>query len=695
MTRASWGSAFLGAFLLFAIQPLFAKWLLPTLGGNPVAWSLCLVCFQTLLVAGYAWAHWCAMHLTKRTQVFAQAGLLTVAGAVAVVQLWSPAVPTFASAEHNAAASVARLPLVLLWHVGLPYVALATTTPVLSHWAALTKPERQATGSQRKAPLLYAVSNAGSLLGLVCPLAIEPWVTVSSQLSLWAAAFAVFAAMMLATGWSTLAQRPSRDPLPQASPGPLRTTQQETSQETTARKETLFWFVGALVPSAMLVAATNHITVDIAATPLLWVLPLALYLISFILTFSVWRAPWRGVTLVLWALAVLGVTLNAFAQGAASLAQQVGTTLLALFTACLLCHGELARRRPAENQLTRFYLTIASGGALGSALVSVVTPFLFADYCELELAALAVFGVLLFAPNSRGVLAWPRWQRQVLWVATGLGLPLLLGSLAIRLEGENHQGQIVERRRGLLGPVRVVEANGQRLLVHGRIQHGMQLLDPTLRQLPTLYFAKGTALERVMQSLDRGRPARVGVLGLGVGTIAAYGRNGDTFRFYELDPNVIDLAQSHFTFLSDSAAQVEVVPGDGRLSISQEPPQSFDVIILDAFASDAVPVHLLTREAFSIYVSRLAPTGLLLANVSNRHLAVARVVQQSATANGLISTFIETPTNPLTHAAHVEWAVMADNQATLQAAVGAAAAHAPGPGVLWTDDHASVLSILR
>lgn len=660
--------AFVGAALLFVVEPMLAKWLLPTLGGNPATWSACVASFQLLVLAAYAYANELARR-SPRTQAAVHWGVLAVAvfagmSATSVVSA-APSVPS--------AISVSWL---LLRRVGVPFFALAATTPLLSHWAGLER---------RPAHALYAVSNGGALLGLLgYPFLVEPFWDVGAELRAWAVAFFLFAVTMVPSCVRALRAPVEISPL---APRELR--------DAPSFAERARWLVYSFVPSVMLLAATNHITVDVAATPLLWVVPLAVYLGSFIVAFGAWRPSWRGPVLVAWVVGALGLATNAYSQGATALYRQVGATLLALAAAAVACHCELAHDRPRPARLTSYYLTIAVGGALGGAFVSFVAPLVFADYYELELGAVATFAVLVVAARAGARDPWTRRQRLALFLGCGLCLPLLLVGLLVRLSPALRDGTVVEKRRSFLGSLRVVDVPGGRLLTHGRIQHGMQLRDPAFRRTPTMYFGAGTALERAMTT-GADRPRRIGVVGLGVGTIAAYGKPGDRLRFYELDPNVVDIARRDFTFLADSAATVDVVVGDGRLSLSREHAAAFDVLVLDAFASDAVPVHLVTREAFALYARVLVPDGLLLVNVSNRHLAVDRVVRGSARANGFASVFVETATNAGEHVSHVEWAVAARDRELLARVLGATPNVVPkSPDVLWTDTRASVLSILR
>ncbi len=661
---------FLGAALLFVVQPMLGKWLLPAVGGSPSTWTACLLFFQTLLLAGYAYAHFITRRFAPRQQLTLHAFLVVAAAVVLVIT------PVDRSPVLAAGEPALTIPWALLRAVGLPYLVLASSAPLLQAWAALAL--------QREAHWLYALSNAGSVVGLLAhPFVLEPVLSLHAERSAWRALFWIFGASTVLTLARLWRLEPSVATPESAAPAPPPIPAQRSR-----------WLVLAFVPSVLLLSATQHLTVDIAPMPLLWVVPLLIYLLSFVVAFSVWKRAWRGPLLVAWVVGAAALGVNAFAQAAAPLPTQLAGTLIALGSACLLCHGELAGARPDRRGLTGYYLVIASGGALGGVFVSLVAPLVFSDYYELELGAVLVFAVLFFAPRTGA--EWTPFERRALLLGSALAVPLLAASVLVRALPPKRQGVVVERSRSFLGPLRVVDAAAGRVLTHGRIQHGLQLQDPALRRTPTLYFGVGTGIARVMEAGPRERARRMAVLGLGIGTLASYGRPGDTLRFYELDPRVIDLARRDFTFLADSAAEISTTLGDGRLALERESPRGFDVLVLDAFASDSVPVHLLTREAFAIYLRHLAPDGVLVANLSNRFLSLDRVVRASARASGLACAVVKTNTDAAHHVVRAEWALMArDPQALASLALGLPLSEASGPEVLWTDDRASIVPIMR
>jgi len=658
---------FASAWLLFAIEPMLAKLLLPTLGGSPATWAACMVAFQLLLLGGYAYAHLGARWLDTSRQAALHVLVVVVAvGMTLQTQLGAP--PALGSLPL-----ALSVPWFVLRRIGAPFFVLASSAPLFARWAGPLG---------RSGHALYSVSNAGALLGLLAyPFLLEPFVGLPVQLSLWAAGFVLFGLSVLPVCVVVTRRQPRRRPnVPRLVP----------------LRQKLHWLACAFVPSALLLAVTNYISVDVAATPLLWVTPLVLYLASFIVAFGELGPRLRSPALVMWVAGSAWLALNGFATGAVPLGRQVAPALLALLGASLLCHGELSRGRPGDAEPTGYFLLIASGGVLGGVFVSLLAPLVFSDFYELELVSVALFVQLMLGlrRESRAETS-SRAARLLVYVGAGLCLPLIAGEVLLRSASNTAAGRVVERRRSFLGPLRVVDLAEGRVLTHGRIQHGMQLFGAA-RHTATMYFGAGTAVERALDGGAPERPRRLGVVGLGVGTLASYGRRGDALKFYELDPNVIELARRDFTFLRDSAAQIAVVAGDGRLLLAHEAPQAFDVLVLDAFSSDAVPVHLLTREAFEIYLRHLAPDGLLLVNVSNRHLAVERVVRASARAVGLSCEVVETKTNALGHVAHVVWAATAKDPARLSRLLkDLPRAAARAPDVLWTDSRASVLSILR
>jgi hypothetical protein len=446
----------------------------------------------------------------------------------------------------------------------------------------------------------------------------------------------------------------------------------------------------------MLLAVTNHITVDVAAVPFLWVAPLALYLLSFVLVFGDGRAYRRGLFLPLWVVCTGALGAGLFAQGSASLAQQLLVPLASLFVCAMLCHGELALSRPAPAHLSRFYLWLSAGGAAGGVFVGGLAPVLFSGFFELPIAVIATHLALLWVIRGEPRALRRRSDLRMVWLGLGLGLPLIAATVWVQRHDRSRSGVVIEQRRSFYGVLRVTQFPTVTVLSHGRIRHGMQLRDPAHALDPTMYYRPESGAGRALRLHAAERSRRIGVLGLGAGALASYGRAQDRWRFYELSPDVVDVARRRFSFLARTPAEVEVIVGDGRIALGREPPRAFDVLVLDAFASDSVPTHLLTVEAFATYAQKLAPDGLLVANVSNRHLDVERAVAGSAARNGFAMRLLESERDVEHNFVRVRWALMSRDVTALDRVLaGAEPSPLRGTAVVWTDDFSNLLEVLR
>jgi SAM-dependent methyltransferase len=666
-------TVFAGALLLLAVQPMLGKRLLPWFGGSPAVWSACLFFFQTLLLLGYALADQLVRRANPRAQLLAVLALLGCAlGALPI----GPGPGERPEATAQPALEVLAL---LLRDAALPYVALATAAPIVQHW------HLHATG--RSPYPLYAVSNAGSLLGLLLyPFAIEPRFDLDRQVALFSAAFWVFAAALSATG--ALAARRVRAGQNDASAGAGASGFEQGLRSAPYAR----WFALAALPSALLLAGTNQITLDLAAGPLLWVLPLALYLLSLVIAFGAPRLCARGVLLPAFTVSTAALGVAVFEQGAVSLLQH----LAAVFTGSLLCHGELVRARPDGVHASRFYLTTAAGAAAGSLFVALLAPQLFASLLELPLVLIGTYGMMLVAVRGERDPRRGRRERRWVWFGLGLTAALFLATSWATASGRSDAGRVLEQRRSFFGVLRVSELPDATVLTHGRIRHGMQFRDPARRQEPTLYYSRGSAAGRALLAHASDRARAIGVVGLGAGTLAAYGRAGDRIRFYEIDPDVVAIARRHFSFLRGSGAAIEVAAGDARLALEREAAQRFDLLLIDAFASDSVPAHLLTVEAFAIYLRHLRRDGVLLVHIANRHLDLARVVAGAARRHGLPWRVVETQSDAERGAARTRWALLARDRAVLdRAAAGAAGLPLDGPPLAWTDAFSDLVRVLR
>jgi SAM-dependent methyltransferase len=654
---------------------MLGKRLLPWFGGSPSTWTTCMLFFQLALLAGYALAD----GLIRRTSGRWQVGLALLLPALALVFL--PLGPGAAQRPADVAAPpVLAILGLLVRYAGLPYLALATAAPLLQHWY-----ERR-TG--RPPYRLYAWSNAGSLLGLLAyPFALEPRLALDAQARLWSLGFAVFALALAATG--ALALRPRSHVAKRA-----RATESDSGSG--ARASTPTWLALSCVPSAMLLAVTNYITVDVAVVPFLWVLPLALYLLSFIAAFADSRWSRRAWLLPAWVAVTGALGVNLFMQGSARLAQQIGVPLSVLTVCALLCHGELARARPEPERLSRFYLAISAGGALGGLFVAGLAPLLFRGFYELQLFTIATHAMMLAIIARERASPRRSSQLRACYLGLALGVPLLLATVWVQTRDRSLAGRVIEQRRSFHGVLRVTELPEVTMLSHGRIRHGMEFRAPSRRARPTMYYSPDSGVGRALRLHHAGRSREVGVVGLGVGTLAAYGQRGDRFAFYELSPDVVEVARRRFGFLRASRAEVSLAVGDGRLWLERSAPQRFDLLALDAFASDSVPAHLLTLQAFRAYLRALKPDGVIAANVSNRHLAVERVIAGAAARLGLTLRVRETQRDLDAGFTRARWALLARDPHSLDALGNPEDWHAlSGEPLLWTDDFSDLLSVLR
>ncbi len=604
----------LSAFLLFQVQPLVSKAILPWFGGCPAVWTTCLLFFQTLLFAGYLYAHLSQRWLSTRGQIVVHLAFAVVALAML------PILPNPNLKPSDNAYPTWRILVLLFSSVGLPYFALSATSPLVQAWFSRSWPGRSPYR-------LYSLSNIGSLAALLSyPFVFEPAFDLWKQSALWSAAFVAYAALcaaLLRCLWRS-SDRSVLEEMPE-----------DWDEHDTAVTwpDRLRWLALPALASLMLLAATNHICQDVAVVPFLWVMPLSLYLLSFIITFdhSRWYARWLWSPVAV--LALVGVACNDYLKRTSSplsLTQELALNLTALFAICMVCHGELVRLKPRPRHLTEFYLLIAAGGALGGLLVAVVAPHLFSTYLEWPI------GMALSALLALGLLVMPGATLRARMIRSALLLPLAIPALFFLVRFEFDTSPAVDRARNFFGAISVTEYPiddsdvKELVLMNGRITHGREFSDIGRRDWPTSYYSEQSGVGRAIEYLHRSGPIRVGVVGLGVGTIAAYARPGDVFRFYEINPEVLRMAREHFYFLADCRGECDVVLGDARLSLEAEPSQRFDLLVLDAFNGDAIPTHLLTREAFEVYERHLAPDGIVAIDISNNYLRLAPVLYRLA-----------------------------------------------------------------
>jgi spermidine synthase len=674
---------FLSALLLFLLEPIAARQLLPLFGGSAAVWTTCLVFFQCALLAGYGYAHLVVRRLPPRVQPATHIVLLTAA----LLSLWLRLRPDPAATTWHPVLSILGL---LTATIGLPFLALAATSPLLQAWFTRT-------GAERTPPWwLFALSNAGSLLALLLyPAVIEPGMALRSQGIAWSAGFCAFAALCGALALQSRRAASSGDaamlPKPAApgSRGP--------------RAQRLLWMLLSAAGAMLLCAVTNHLGENIASIPLLWIVPLAAYLLSFIVAFASARAWPRFI-----AVRMLALTLATFAyllytsRSALPLEVSIPVYTLALFFACLFCHSELYRLRPAAAEVTNYYLLISLGSAIGAVLVGVVAPNIFRANYDLACTVVVLAATALAATWRQGIA--PR----LLWTAATLALVYIAA-----VQADSLGQDAVVQLRSFYGSLRVTEthlppeAETTRTLYHGRIQHGTQLFGNGLRTQPSSYYSRNSGVGLALDLCCEGRPKRVGVVGLGTGTVAAYGKPGDDITFYEIDPLVERLARALFTYLRDSPATVHVVLGDARLSLTREvvrsetatiPNPPYDVLVLDAFSGDAIPIHLLTAQAIALYRRRLRPDGVMAFNISSQYLDLAPELALEATNAGMQAVLIHSDADEAHGLFAADWLLLSANQelARRPEIANATQPLSQKPGLrLWTDDYSSLLPLLK
>ena len=664
-------TVFLGAFLLFLVEPMAAKQLLPTLGGSSAVWLTCLVFFQVTLLLGYLYAHWITRcHASHwRQHVY----LVTLGAAVVVLaaQRIFPAALS-PSSDHP----VATIFSTLAYTIGLPFLLLGATSPLLQLWFLLVQggsiPYR-----------LFALSNAGSLLALVAyPIVVEPNLTLRLQRTLWSLGFLIYAVLCV-----ILAQQ-------KRSATPTVEAQEEPATTPTRAATKWLWFLLPMAAAMQLSAVTAHLTVNIAAIPLLWMLPLAVYLLTFILAFEFPNHYRRGVIV---RLLVLMLASLGYAISKTDVSLPIGVAILFFLAECFLaglfCHAETHALRPQRgSETTLFYLLIAAGGAAGTFFIGIASPLIFSANYDLAISFFVTAALAIAVTWQDG------WPQRLLWsTATAL-----LFFFAVMLRTAYARDAMVEVRN-FYGSLRVKQtttdqADPERMLLNGTIQHGTQIFAPNLSRLPTTYYATDSGIGITLRFCCDGRKRNIGVIGLGAGTLAAYGHTGDRIRFYEINPLVQPIAQNLFTYLRDSAAEITIADGDARTSLMREAPQQFDVLAVDAFSGDAIPLHLLTNEAIALYKKHLAPDGVLAFHVSNQYLNLAPEIAQLAIAANMPSRLIESPGYEPTGSYRSTWVLLSSSPTFFnRPEISYAATETPTTPRLrpWTDDYSSLLPILQ
>ena len=671
-------AVFLSAFLLFQLQPQISKAILPWFGGSPTTWTTCMLFFQVLLLAGYALAHLTVKHLTPRLQL-----IVYVIAAIAAL-LCLPVIPDEAWKPSGNEDPMWRILGVLASTVGAPFLLLSTHSTILQVWYHR---------STRHTPYwLYALSNAGSLLGLLTyPSLIEPRFGIREQAIYWSILFGLLTVLVSVGGWFSRTAQGNQ-------------TANRTSAAMPRAREYLAWLGLSACGSVLLLAMTNHISQNVAVVPYLWVMPLALYLVTFILAFGSRRLYHRNLTGVAMAVALGGCAFFYNSDGGDSVPWMLTVHLAGMFCGCMVCHGELALRKPAPELMPVFYLVMSAGGALGGVMVNWIAPRIFFHYFEYPLVLTACWliwmGVLFYSRSSRIAGGRPLWAWGMIACAFMLFL-IQIRDGVIKTAANN-----IITRRDFFGVLSIKVGRGHDgadwvQLAHGSIVHGAQYVDELRKFEPTTYYAATSGLGVVMDFTAKRSARRVGVLGMGVGTIATYAAAGDTYRCYEIDPNVIQIATnpdifSFWTLFAERGVEATTVIGDARVSLERELASGqrgqFDVLVLDVFTGDAVPVHLLTQEAFEVYWQHLTEDGILAINISNRYVDLLPVILAAAKQHQRELGIVIDPDRS-------EWLLLSGRR-TFSQLCGAypqrvLPVRRTDRSVLWTDDHSNLFSVLK
>lgn len=698
------------AFLLFQVQPLISKFILPWFGGSPAVWTTCMLFFQLTLFGGYAYAHILTRFFSPRKQGVVHLSLIALALALALPTIapsvsWKPLDPSHPTG---------RILWLLAATVGMPYFLLSTTGPLVQAWFARAWPGRSPYR-------LYALSNAGSLAALVTfPFVFEPAFASDTQAGMWTAAFGLFAALCGACAVWILR-------LPQTEPGAAGAAALATHDTLTdvhrltlvAQRPTvgrrMLWIALPACASLMLLATTNYVCQDVAVIPFLWVVPLSLYLLTFIICFD--HPRWyRPMLMGVAALALLILSAGAaddlfdLFQIRMTFVHELALYFSTMFFACLVCHGQLVRLRPAPRFLTEFYLLISAGGALGGVFVTLIAPHIFRTHFEWTLA-LGASLIVAAAVLIEGILRWagnapPRnLGKWLAFAAVGIAA---LGSVHWLIETASGSSEAIYRARNFYGTVSVLESDRDnpdmhhRTFVSGTTRHGRQFMAPDKRRIPISYFAEHTGIGQTLKYFQNLPGARFGVVGMGVGVVATYAKPGQYVRFYEINEQVNDIAHHYFTFLSDCLCPYDVVLSDARLALERElaagQPQHFDVLALDAFTGDAPPVHLLTDEAFAIYLKHLNPDGVIVVNITNRYINLAPVINAVAKKYGLGVTRVMTDYEPEKLLYRTDFMMLTRNQNFLAAVPPVLLAEYLQPDYdvpLFTDKFSNLFTILK
>ncbi len=667
------------SFLLFLVQPIIAKQILPWFGGTAAVWTTCLVFFQLTLLGGYTYSDVSNRLLKPKMQSGLHIVLLLISLA---------ALPIVASAGWKPVGTedpLWRILGLLLLTIGLPYFMLSTTAPLVQSWFAREHADPKIA---ERVYRFFALSNLGALLGLLAyPFAIETWVATRTQAMGWSIGYAVFVVLCIGSAWR--ARNLKFD-------APITETAVEISGGMPQIKDYGLWFALAALPSLMLLAVTNHITQNVASIPFMWILPLTLYLLTFVLCFEgrnfYVRKFWLWPTLAIVVAMAWGLITN---YGFLAISTAIPLYCTGLFLVCMFCHGELAAAKPAAQYLTRFYLILSLGGAAGGMFVGLLAPKIFNAFWELPLGLAAL-----------ALMAWTLTKK-----SADTSIPKFASIIALCIVAYfAYDYNVLQKMDNTIAATRnfygrlsvkqigygISDAESYRVEMHGTIQHGKQFAHPANRHFTTSYYSETSGVGMALAHIHPGQQ-KIGGVGMGIGTIAGHSKAGDTVKFYEINPKVIDYANEYFYYLKENSTRVEVALGDGRLLLERESPQQFDVLAIDAFSGDAVPVHLITREAMALYLKHIKPDGAVAFHVTSRYLNLAPVVKQLADDAGYEAVLIADKSDD-SHYSPSNWVIVTRNQEFLNApeVLQNRASTTPITGMkIWTDDFSNLFQVLK
>jgi len=679
---------FLGAFLLFQVQPLIAKVILPWFGGTAAVWNTCMMFFQIALLLGYLYAHSLRVLLKPSTSWIVHSIVLLVA------LLTLPVLPSETLKPENYSSLSGEIVKVLALSVGLPFFVLSTTGPLIQAWQSVSHGAANSKGKNSSPYRLYALSNIGSLLALISyPFLFEPNLSLQSQSWLWSGLFLAFVTMCIYSGlqvrgfdsWHTESIK-------------------EKSPDKVGAGRMILWLLLAMLPSMMLLATTNLMCQEIASVPFLWILPLALYLISFIICFE--KPQWfhRGFFLPLLLIGVTAGVAVALINVHASASLQIALLSLSLFACGMTCHGELERLKPHTSQLTLFYLFVSLGGSLGGIFVVLIAPRVFVGFPEFQLALMGTLLLGVAIPCFSNSISYAK--KFVIGLSAILIGGIVVASFMATMSRQDAEDVLVDGRNEY-GIFSVEKYKDRRIFISGKIDHGSQIYYPEPSLEPHSYYANGSGFsisvktQRDLAALES--PSRkgvqIGVLGLGIGSMLSWAEPEDQFVFYEINPQVEKIAREWFTFLPTLDSQCEVIIGDGRIMLEKETSRGlsrqFDVLAIDAFSSDSIPIHLLTDECFDVYQKHLKEDGILLFHVSNRFINLKPVLFAMAKKKGLSATYIVHESSTPGHSGS-DWIVVSNEKVANHRRISSVAINydLPANAPLWTDDFASLAPVI-